>query len=157
MGQVWKRGRKGWVVIAALVIGLGYAGWTAAQQADGAMQAFVQAMYHKNPQQVLAAFPRQSPWRYVQYEIGSGRQLSSRLVSFAQMATDFQRKTGWYRFFLDEPDGYTFMVLFIRNEPWTRSGPDTFAPPHAGISRTHITWRQEGGRWVIGEIGETTP
>jgi hypothetical protein len=158
MGHCFRRHRRAGVVLLALmVVGLGYAGWAAAQGVDGAMDAFVQAMHRKNPQAVLAAFSRQSPWRYVNYEIGTGRQLASRTVSFQQMAADFQRKTGWYRFFLDEPDGYTFMVEFIHGKPWHRRGANKFVPPEVGTSKTHITWRQEGGRWVIAEIGETTP
>jgi hypothetical protein len=93
----------------------------------------------------------------VNYEIGTGKQLSSRMVSFQQMAADFQRKTGWYNFLFAKPNGYTFMVLFFRGEPWRHSGPATFTPPEVGTAKTHITWRQEGGRWVIAEIGETTP
>jgi hypothetical protein len=158
MGHFFRRHRRAGVVLLTLmVVGLGYAGWVAAQGADGAMDAFVQAMHRKNPQAVLAAFSRQSPWRYVNYEIGTGRQLASRMVSFQQMAADFQQKTGWYRFFLDEPDGYTFMVEFIHGKPWHKRDAYTFVPPDAGTSKTHITWRQEGGRWVIAEIGETTP
>jgi hypothetical protein len=150
--------RAGLVVLALLVVGLGSAGgWAQAQGVDAAMQAFSQAMYRKNPQGVLAAFSRTSPWRYVNYEIGTGKVRSSRMVSFAQMAADFQGKTGWYRFFLDEPDGYTFMVEFIHGKPWHRRGANKFVPPEVGTSKTHITWRQEGGRWVIAEIGETTP
>jgi hypothetical protein len=96
---------------------------------------------------VLAAFSRQTPWRYVNYEIGTGKELSSRMVSFTQMAADFQQRTGWY----------TFMVLFLRGEPWQKRGAYTFVPPDIGTARTLITWRQEGVRWVIAEIGETTP
>jgi hypothetical protein len=146
MGHVLKRTRKAWLVILALVaVGLGHAGWAQAQGPDGAMQAFSQAMHRKDPQGVLAAFSRQSPWRYVNYEIGTGKVRSSRTVTFQQMAADFQRKTGWYRFFLDEPDGYTFMVEFIHGTPWKKRGANTFVPPEVGTSRTHITWRQEGG------------
>ena len=158
MSQVFKRSRRAGLVILALVaVGLGYAGWAQAQGPDAAMQAFIQAMHRKNPQGVLAAFSRQSPWQYVSYEIGSGKELSSRAVSFKQMAADFQRKTGWYNFFFAKPNGYTFMVLFLRGEPWHQRGADIFVPPEAGTARTHISWRQEGGRWVIAEIGETTP
>jgi hypothetical protein len=62
MGLVLKRSRKAWLMILALLVaGLGSAGWAEAQGVDGAMQAFAQAMYKKNPQGVLAAFSRQSP------------------------------------------------------------------------------------------------
>jgi hypothetical protein len=158
MSQALRQSRQaGLVILVLVVVGLGYAGWAAAQGGDGAMGAFIQAMHQKNPQEVLAAFSRQSPWRYVNYEIGTGKVRSSRMVTFQQMAADFQHKTGWYRFFLDEPDGYTFMVNFIHGTPWGKRGAYTFVPPEVGTSRTHITWRHEGGRCAIGEIGETTP
>jgi len=158
MDHSLRRSRRIWLVIPALLaVGLGYAGWAEAQGVDGAMGAFIQAMHRKIPQGVLAAFSRQSPWRYVNYEIGSGRELSPRMVSFKQMAADFQRKTGWDNFFFAKPNGYTFMVLFLRGEPWHQRGANTFVPPEVGTAKTHITWRQEGGRWVIGEIGETAP
>jgi hypothetical protein len=158
MSQICKRSRRAGLVIVALVAaGLGYAGGAQAQGVDGAMGAFSQAMHWKNPQGVLAAFSRQTPWRYIDYEIGTGKELSSRMVTFAQMAADFQRRTGWYRVFMDEPHGYTFMVEFIHGKPWPRRGAETFVLPEAGTSKTHITWRQEGGRRVIAEIGETTP
>jgi hypothetical protein len=157
MGQRSRRSLKfRLVILALLVVGLGSAGRAEAREVDAAMGAFSQAMYRKNPQGVLAAFSRTSPWRYVNYEIGSGKQLSSRMVTFSHLEADFQRKTGWYNFFFAKPNGYTFMVLFLRGEPWQKRGASTFVPPGAD-SRTHITWRQEGGRWVIGEIGETTP
>ena len=158
MNQIVKRSRRAGLVILALAgVGLGYAGGAAAQGVDGAMDAFIQAMHRKNPPGVLAAFSRQTPWQYVNYEIGTGRIRQSRTVSFQQMSADFRRRTNWYRFFMDEPDGYTFMVLFLRGQPWRKISPYTFVPPVEGTSRTHITWRQEGGRWVIAEIGETTP
>jgi hypothetical protein len=158
MGHCLRRSRRIWLVILALlVVGLGYAGWAQAQGVDAAMGAFSQAMHGKNPPGVLAAFSRTSPWRYVNYEIGTGKVMSTRTVTFKQMAADFQRKTGWYNFFFAKPNGYTFMVLFFRGEPWHKRGANTFVPPEVGTGKTHITWRQEGGRWVIGEIGETTP
>ncbi len=159
MEQMLRKSRKVWVVLGALLVMglLGYAGRAQAQGVGAAMGAFVQAMHRKNPQGVLAAFSRTSPWRYVNYEIGTGKEQSSRMVLFQHMAADFQRKTGWYNFFFAKPNGYTFMVLFLRGEPWHKRGAFTFIPSEAGTSRTHITWRQEGGRWVIAEIGETTP
>lgn len=156
MGHFLRRSWTGWLAILALTVaGLGYAQWTEAQEADGAMRDFTQAMFKKNPQGVLAAFSRQSPWRYVTYEIGSGKQIAARMVPANKMAADFQKKTGWYDFFFAEPNGYTFMVLFFEGKPWKKQGPDRFTPPGSD-TKTYIKWRQEGGKWVIAEIGETT-
>lgn len=157
MGHFLRQSWTVWLATLALtVVGLGLAQWSEAQEVDAAMHNFTQAMYQKNPQKVLAAFSRQSSWKYVNFEIGSGKQLSSRMVPFNKMATDFQKKTGWYNFFFAEPNGYTFMVLFFEGKPWEKHGSDRFTPPGSD-AKTFIKWRQEGGKWVISEIGETTP
>jgi hypothetical protein len=157
MGHFLKRSWTDWLAILALtVMGLSYAQWTEAQTVDAAMNDFTQAMYRKNPQKVLAAFSQQSPWRYVNFEIGSGKQMGSQMITPNKMSADFQKKTGWYSFFFAEPNGYTFMVLFFEGKPWKKQGSDRFTPPGSD-SKTYIKWRQEGGKWVIAEIGETTP
>ena len=157
MGSCLRPKKAVWLAILVLtVLALGQVQWAGAQDSEAAMRDFTQAMFKKNPQGVLAAFSRQSPWRYVAFEIGSGKQLSAEMIAPAKMATDFQKKTGWYNFFLAEPNGYTFMVLFFEGKPWKKRGPDTFAPSD-GDTKTRIKWRQEGSRWVIAEIAETGP
>ena len=128
-----------------------------AQDIDAAMQAFVQAMVAKNATGILAAFSRNAPWMYQPYEIGSDRRLTATTVTPATMAHDWQQKSGWYNFFMEDPDGYTFRVNFIHQKPWQKRGADTFVAPDSSSGNTYIRWRLEGGRWVIGEIGETTP
>jgi hypothetical protein len=125
------------------------------QDVDQAMQAFIQAMGNKDSAGILAAFSRQSPWRYQPYEIGTGRRLKPAIITPARLAQDFQKKSGLYDFFHSEPNGYTFRVNFMGNNQWRRQGPDTFIAPDS-TGDTYIKWRQEKGGWVIGEIGETT-
>jgi hypothetical protein len=40
---------------------------------------------------------------------------------------------------------------------WKKRGADTFVAPDSSSGDTYIKWRREGQKWVIGEIGETTP
>jgi hypothetical protein len=128
-----------------------------AQEVNEAMQAFVQAMVHKNPTAIFSAFSRQSPWKYQPYEIGTRRRLKTATVAPDKMARDFQQKTGWYDFFMADPNGYTFRVNFMNSNRWKKRGADTFVAPDSESGDTYIKWRREGQKWVIGEIGETTP
>jgi hypothetical protein len=154
---VSRPGVLGVVILCIAVL----AGWpitkVQAQDVNDVMQAFVQAMETKNANGILAAFSRNAPWMYQPYEIGSGRRLQSTDVTPATMAHDWQQKSGWYNFFMEDPDGYTFRVNFIHRKPWKKRGADTFVAPDSSSGNTYIRWRPEGGRWVIGEIGETTP
>lgn len=122
-----------------------------------AMNAFVQAMVSKDSQGVLAAFSPQQPWRFVGYEIGTGRQNASNMVNFAQMSNDFQTRGGWYHFFFDEPNGYTFRLNFLKGVKWKKQGTTFHRASKDKSVRHYIKWRQEGGRWVIAEIGDTSP
>jgi hypothetical protein len=128
-----------------------------AQEVGEAMQAFIRAMESKNPTAILSAFSSQSPWKYQPYEIGTRRRLRSETVTPAKLASDFQQKTGWYDFFLAEPNGYTFRLNFMDGRLWKKRRAQTFVAPESSSGDTYITWRREGGTWVIGEIGETTP
>ena len=137
-------------------------GWVPVNQAEAqdvneAMQSFIQAMVNKNPAAIAAAFSRQSPWRYQPYEIGTGRRLKPAVIAPEQMVRDFQQKSGWYDFFMADPNGYTFRVNFMHSNQWKKRGTDTFVAPDSDSGNTYIKWRREGQRWVIGEIGETTP
>ncbi len=128
-----------------------------AQDVNEAMQSFIQAMVNKNPTAIFSAFSRQSPWRYQPYEIGTGRRLPPASVSPEKMAHDFQQKSGWYDFFLADPNGYTFRVNFMHSNQWKKRGADTFVAPDSSSGNTYVKWRREGQTWVIGEISETTP
>jgi hypothetical protein len=127
------------------------------QSVNEAMQSFVQAMAQKQPHGILAAFSQQRPWKYQPYEIGTGRPLKAEVINPRQMADDFQKKRGWYNFFLADPNGYTFRLNFMRNLPWKKRGPDTFVAPESDSGNTYVKWRLEGRSWVIAVIGETTP
>jgi len=128
-----------------------------AQELNEAMQSFVQGMVNKNPANILAAFSQQSPWQYQPYEIGSGRRLPAVMVPPDKMVRDFQQKVEWYNFFMEEPNGYTFRVNFIVGKAWKKRGADTYVAADSSTGNTYIKWHREGPKWVIGEIGETTP
>jgi hypothetical protein len=145
------------IILFATLINLTDSNPTFAQDVNEAMQSFIQGMFNKNPATIFAAFSRQSPWRYQPYEIGSGRRLPEVTVTPEKMAQDFQQKADWYNFFMEDPDGYTFRVNFIHGKPWKKRGADTFVAPDSSTGNTYVKWRREGPKWVIGEIGETTP
>jgi hypothetical protein len=146
------------ILIASLVIvGCWQVKQAEAEDVAGTMQAFMQAMVNKNAPAIFAAFSQQSAWKYQPYDISSGRPLPSVAVTPGELRRDFQQKTGWYNFFMEDPDGYTFRVNFIHLKPWKKRGAETFVAPDSSTGNTYITWRREGQKWVIAEIGETTP
>ncbi|MDD3579693.1 MAG: hypothetical protein PHW74_01585 [Desulfobacca sp.] len=124
---------------------------------DKAMRAFTQAILQKNSQRLLTFFPKESTWKFLSYEIGTNKLSFSKQVSYANLVTDFQRKTNWYGFFFDEPNGYTFRLNFIEGERWRKEGPALFIAPRSENGRTYIKWKQERGEWVIAEISDTSP
>ena len=79
------------------------------------------------------------------------------MVKYEVMAKDFAAQKGWYGFFFNEPNGYTFRINFRQGEMWKKKGPNTFVCPQSDSGNTYVTWRQEGGKWVIQKIGETGP
>jgi hypothetical protein len=147
----------GVVILLMVMLSWGSGNQAYAQDVNTAMQSFIQAMVNKNSAAISSAFSQQSPWRYQPYEIGTNRRLKPASVTPEKMAHDFQHRTGWYDFFLADPNGYTFRVNFMHSNKWKKRGADTFVAPDSDSGNTYITWRREGERWVIGEIGETTP
>jgi hypothetical protein len=149
-------------VIGLMILGLAILSCSSirpawAQGVNEAMQSFIQAMAQKQPNAIQAAFSPQAPWKYQPYEIGTGRPLKASVVTPGQMADDFQKKQGWYNFFLADPNGYTFRLNFMRNLPWKQRGADTFVAPKSDSGNTYVKWRLENQKWVIAVIGETTP
>lgn len=145
------------VILLLALLSWGSVNQAYAQDVNEAMQSFIQAMANKDSAAIFSAFSRQSPWRYQPYEIGTGRRLKLAVVTADKMAKDFQQKTGWYDFFLADPNGYTFRLNFMHSNNWKKRGADTFVAPESSSGNTYIKWRREGQGWVIGEIGETTP
>ncbi len=145
------------IVLVMAMMSCGYMREAYAQDVNEAMQTFIQAMAQKNPNGILSAFSQQTPWKYQPYEIGTGRPLKAAVVSPQQMANDFQKRQGWYDFFLADPNGYTFRLNFMRNKSWKKREADTFVAPESDSGNTYVKWRPEGQRWVIAVIGETSP
>lgn len=137
--------------------GWSYDGPAAGKDLDKTMKSFIDAMVRKDKSAVLSFFSQSSPWKYVSYEIGTVKVTGTSMVSYAVMAKDFANKKGWYGFFFHEPNGYTFQVNFQKGVMWKKKGADTFVYPQSHLDKTYIKWKQEGGKWVIQEIGETTP
>jgi hypothetical protein len=133
------------------------AAWASDQAPDQAMRAFIDAMRRKDKAAVLTFFSPTSPWQYMGYEIGTNKVVANKTINYQTMANDFAARKGWYGFFFHEPNGYTFRVNFIDGKMWKKRGPNTFVSPDSDSGRPAITWKQEGGKWVIQKITETTP
>jgi hypothetical protein len=127
------------------------------QGPDQAMRSFIDAVVRKDKSAILSFFSPSSPWQYLGYEIGTGKVVANKMVKYEVMAKDFGAKKGWYGFFFDEPNGYTFRVNFSKGEMWKNKGPNTFVCPQSHSGNTYVTWKPEGGKWVIQKIGETGP
>jgi len=119
------------------------------------MKSFINCMVLKDGDCLLEHFSRKSSWKYAPYEIGSGKPMKAEIVSFPELSRDFRKKKNWYRFFFDEPNGCTYQVNFKKDTMWKKKGRNTFVAPHSYSGNTYIKWKQEDGKWVIEEIGET--
>lgn len=121
---------------------------------DRAMQAFVSAVKSKNTSGILASFSRTTPWQLVSYNVTNQRIPSQRVtVTYSQIERDFLAKKNWYEaFFGDNNDAEVTYLTKINRTKWIKKGT-AFVSAHADI--WYIKWRQEAGRWVIAEIGDT--
>lgn len=149
-------------MILALILALVGLDWShgaaaADQTPDQAMRSFIDAVVRKDKSAVLSFFSPTSPWQYIGYEIGSNKVVANKTISYQAMAQDFANRKGWYGFFFDEPNGYTFRINFRPGEMWEKKGRNTFVCPQSGSGNTYVAWRPEGGKWVIAKIGETGP
>ena len=137
--------------------GLDWSATAADQTPDQAMRSFINAVVRKDKSAILSSFSTSSPWQYIGYEIGSGKVSATKTVTYQTMASDFANRKGWYNFFFDEPNGYTFRINFRPGEMWKKKGSNTFVCPQSGSGNTYVAWRPERGKWVIEKIGETGP
>jgi hypothetical protein len=149
-------------MILALILALTGLDWSygaaaADQGPDQAMRAFIDAVVRKDKAAILASFSTTSPWQYVGHEIGTGKVIATKRVSYQTLAQDFDAQKGWYGFFFHEPNGYTFRINFRAGEMWKKKGPTTFVCPQSDSGNTYVSWKSEGGKWVIAKIGETGP
>jgi hypothetical protein len=151
-----------WGILSALILTLSVCAWNysaaaADQGPDQAMRSFIDAVVRRDKAGILASFSTTSPWQYLGYEIGTGKIVANRMVKYEVMAKDFAAQKGWYGFFFNEPNGYTFRINFRQGEMWKKKGPNTFVCPQSDSGNTYVTWKPEGGKWVIQKIGETGP
>jgi hypothetical protein len=145
------------LILSMVGLDWGYGASATDQGPEHAMQAFIDAMVRKDKSAILSSFSPSSPWQYVGYEIGTGKVIATKMVNYQVMAKDFSSQKGWYGFFFHEPNGYTFRINFRKGEMWRKKGRDTFVCPQSDSGTPYITWKQEGGKWVIQKIGETGP
>ena len=145
------------LILAMTGLDWSYGAAAADQGPDQAMRSFINAVVGKDKSAILSFFSPNSSWQYVGYEIGTGKVIATKTVNYQVMTKDFANKKGWYSFFFDEPNGYTFRVNFRKGEMWKAKGRNTFVCPQSDSGNTYVAWMQEGGKWVIQKIGETGP
>jgi hypothetical protein len=95
---------------------------------EQAMLAFEHALRNHDIKGILTAFSRTIPWHYVSYEIGSGRRLSRKTITFAQMEMDFKARKGWWHFFVGGPEirDPNYSDQFIRKVKYRKQGSTFF-------------------------------
>ncbi len=146
-----------------LVLGLGLAiipqgAWAGDfQGADGAMQAFYEAMIRKDSRTVLGSFSPKTGFKLISYEIGQNSPETITTVFYDKLKMDFAVRTGLYQFFFAKPDGWEYNVEFRQGEPWRKGPNNTYFAPQSSMGHTYIKWKQEGNRWVIDELAYVHP
>ena len=100
------------LILALTGLDRSYGAAAADQGPDQAMRSFIDAVVRKDKSAVLSFFSPSSPWQYVGHEIGTGKVIATKMVNYPVMTKDFASKKGWYGFFFDEPNGYTFRMQF---------------------------------------------
>lgn len=124
---------------------------------EAAMKAFIEAMVNKDSNAVLSFFPQQSTCKLIPYVIGSKTPEKVNTISYDRLKNDFANKKGWYVFFFEKPNGWTYNVEFRRGEMWRKKSGNLFAAPDSSEGHTYIKWKQEGDRWVIAELAYVHP
>jgi len=119
-----------------------------------AMEAFVNAVKSKNAEGILAAFSRTTPWQHVTYDVVTKKIQTRNAVTYTQLELDFRTRKNWYKPFFGSEEHLDQLHTKIRMVRWSRQGT-AFRAISSTWARFYIKWRQEDGRWVIAEIGET--
>ena len=76
------------------------------------------------------------------------------MVKYEVMAKDFPAKKGWYGFFFNEPNGYTFRVNFRQGVMWKKKGPNTFVCPQSWArkaGKAYLFYKPDLVAWVRGK------
>jgi hypothetical protein len=128
-----------------------------AQSADAAMQGFFEAMINHNSKALLNFFSPNSSFKLIPYLIGTKTPEKIATISYDRLKNDFANKKGWYVFFFEKPNGWTYNVEFRRGEPWKKKAANIFIPPDSSDGHTYIKWKQEGDKWVIAELAYVHP
>jgi hypothetical protein len=124
---------------------------------DAAMQGFFEAMVNRNGNALLSFFPQKSNFKLIPYVIGSNTPENKANITYSRLKNDFSNKKGWYVFFFEKPNGWTYNVEFRRGEPWKKRAGNVFTAPDSSMGHTYIKWKQEGEKWVIDEIAYVHP
>ena len=81
-------------------------------------------------------------------------------MTLQMLAADFKAKGDTYStFFGDVDEGpyiYRLTVIQTPFEKWEKEGT-TFHAGKGPDTKSYVRWRQEAGRWVLDEVGDTYP
>ncbi len=145
------------LILAMTGLDWSYGAAAADQGPDQAMRSFIDAVVRKDKSAILSSFSPSSPWQYVGYEIGTGKVIATKTVSYQVMAKDFASQKGWYGFFFAEPNGYTFRINFRPGEMWKKKGRNTYVCPaeRFGQHLCRLEAEEESGSFE--KIGGTGP
>jgi hypothetical protein len=126
---------------------------------DKAMRQYIRAIVEGDTRLFLSLVPRTKPFEFVIYEIGTLKKEESTQLTLQRLAADFKAKGDTYsNFFGDVDEGpyiYRLTVIQTPFEKWRKEGTTFNAPLKDG--KSYVRWRQEDGRWVLDEVGDTYP
>lgn len=126
---------------------------------EEAMRQYIRAINQRDTAALVKLMPRTRPAMFVFYDIDSRRQRDiTPLIEDALAATFKGKKDNYYLMFFDPDENAYSYRLTVAKTPfsnWLQIG-STFAAP-VGVAISYVRWRKENNRWVVDEIGDTTP
>jgi hypothetical protein len=138
-----------------------------ATRADPALEArmagFSRAVRTKDQASLLTFFSSTRSWRLHETYMGPDEEPDAVVdISVARMQREFRQRDGVYYVFLGSGAGIVGTMKWTMSQGggWSYLGGGRFVPrgdgEDSGSPRTfpYVQWRQEGGRWVIDEIGD---
>ncbi len=127
---------------------------------DKAMRQYIRAISEGDARTFLSLVPRTKPFDFVIYEITTLKKSETTHLTLQTLAADFKAKGDTYsNFFGDVDEGpyiYRLTVIQTPFEKWKKEGT-TFHAGKGPDTTSYVRWRQEAGRWVLDEVGDTYP
>lgn len=129
---------------------------------DARMERFLAAVRAEDAAAFAEMFPSRAPWRFVLNAdvagpdgVRSSRQVTE--VTPERLRRDLATRGEYHSYFLDPGNRGVGSIGWYaaQGEPWRRVAGNRFVPAGSGeVASTWVSWREEGGRWVVDEIAE---